>query len=398
MGNILGITAEYDPFHNGHAFQIRQARELCRPDAVICAMSGDFTQRGEPAILDKWQRAALALQHGADLVFELPFIYACGRAEHFAKGSVDLLVCAGATHISFGCEAEHPEDLQRLALLQREHEEELEVHAREHMRDGCSHAKGMELACREMLGEELAGLMLAPNNILALEYLKRMLWWEQEKGVKVTVVPIQRYGSGYRGADPDAGFAGGTALRQMIAEGEDIAPFVPYDPKGMDWTDINAAHQKLYEQVRGVLLRSTLQQLACAYGIGEGMEHRLKREAVRCETYDAFLQAMTSRRYTASAIRRIMVWLLMGAEEMVAAPPYARVLGAAAAGRRVLRELTDAKEHALAVISGGNRTGDLDPQICEAYRLDRLAADMFHLLQGQPLDEMSDGRMHPWMG
>ena len=423
MRSILGITAEYDPFHNGHAYQIRQARDLCCPDAVICAMSGDFTQRGEPAILDKWERAALAARSGADLVFELPFIYSCQRAEYFAAGAVDLLVSAGATHISFGCEAEHPEELQRLAVLLREHEKELETRAREHMSGGCSRAKAQELACREMFGEEMTSLMLEPNNILALEYLRRMLWWEHEHGVSVTAVPVRRFGSGYRQADEKSGFAGGTALRQMIASGEDIDRFVPYPVGdhdtsiGLDavhdlaWTDIEAAHRKLYELVRGIILRSTPRQLAAGYGIGEGMENRLLREAVRCESYDAFLDAMVSRRYTASAIRRIMVWLLMGMEERPKAPAYGRVLAATAAGRTVLRELADSQKESaesgrlavdqsasLCVISDGNRMEDLDPEILAAYQLDRRAADMFHLVTGQPLDENSDGRRHPWMG
>ena len=410
MRSILGITAEYDPFHNGHAYQIRQARDLCAPEAVVCAMSGNFTQRGEPAILDKWERAALAVRCGVDMVFELPFIYACQRAEHFAAGAVDLLIGAGATHISFGCEAEHPEDLQKLAVLLREHEDKMVRLTREHMLDGCSHAKGRELACREMFGEELTALMLEPNNILALEYLKRMLWWEQERGVSIEAVPVRRYGSGYRQVDEKTGFAGGTALRQMISSGEDIARFVPYSvgdhdtEVGLDavpdlaWTDVEAAHRKLYELVRGIILRSTPQQLAAGYGIGEGMENRLLREAVRCENYDAFLDAMVSRRYTASAIRRIMVWLLMGMEERPKAPAYGRVLAATAAGRKLLRELTDDQSASLCVISDGNRKEGLDTGILAAYQLDRRAADMFHLVTGQPLDENSDGRRHPWMG
>ena len=433
METILGITAEYDPFHNGHAYQIRKARELVGPCAVVCAMSGDFTQRGEPAILDKWERAALAVQNGADLIFELPFIYACQRAEIFARGAVDLLSGAGATHISFGCEAEHPEDLQRLADLMAEHRDDLENRIREHMNSGCSRAKGTELSCRELFGEDLAALMLEPNNILALEYLKRMNWWKKERGLVITPVPVRRYGSGYRQADEEAGFAGGTALRQMIAKGEDISPFVPYDPagdgsgrldpagpdgtsgrldgtgaagtSGRAWTDLGEAHRKLYQLVRAIILRSTPTQLARGYGIGEGMENRLLREALRCESYDEFLDAMVSRRYTASAIRRILVWLLIGQEESLEPPAYGRVLAASPAGRKVLRELADAGDSGLderrvplVVISDGNRTEDLDPLVREAYLVDRKAADMFNLVTSQPLDEKGDGRRHPWMG
>ena len=117
MGGILGITAEYDPFHTGHAYHLKTAVQQVHPQAVVCVMSGDFTQRGEPAVLDKWIRARIAVQQGVDLVFELPFMYACDRAERFASGAVDLLAGAGVNCITFGCEAEQTEDLRRLADL-----------------------------------------------------------------------------------------------------------------------------------------------------------------------------------------------------------------------------------------------------------------------------------------
>ena len=102
---ILGITAEYNPFHNGHRYHLEKSRELTGADYVIAVMSGNFTQRGEAAIMDKWERSRLAVENGIDIVFELPFVFACCRAEKFAAGAVDILAGLGATHISFGSES-----------------------------------------------------------------------------------------------------------------------------------------------------------------------------------------------------------------------------------------------------------------------------------------------------
>lgn len=420
MDRILGITAEYDPFHKGHAYQLTRAREQVQPEAVVCVMSGDFTQRGEPAVLDKWTRARIAVQQGADLVFELPFIYACNRAERFASGAVDLLIAAEATHISFGCEAEDPEELMSLAKEQISKDDQLKEMTAEHMKDGCSRAKASELASRQLLGDELTDLMLEPNNILALEYMKRILWWKNTAGVNVRSVPIRRYGSDYSEENPEAGYAGGTAIRQMLAAGQDIRGYLPYETKELSWVDLVGARQKLYDHIRSIVLRSTPEHLAQIYCVGEGMEHRLIKEVRRQERFDDFLSAMTSRRYSSAAIRRIMLYILMCIDEMPVCEPYGKVLAASDAGRRQLRHLADSRSaeelpqkdstsfcmkkdldkepEPLTVIANTNKLEEVPEPIREALRLDSLAADMFHLICGRSVDEEGDGRRRPWIG
>lgn len=396
MERILGITAEYDPFHSGHAYQLAQARLQVRPDAVVCVMSGDFTQRGEPAVLDKWTRARIAVEQGIDLVFELPFMYAVNRAEKFAEGAVDTLVAAGVTHISFGCEAQQPEDLSRLAGGQFARAEQIDAETRDYMKAGYSRAKATELVSRKMFGDEMTDLMLTPNNILALEYMKRTRWWEEAGGMKITSVPVTRHGSGYRTADPGTGFAGGTAIRQMLQAGQDIGQYLAYDEEGLEWTDLTEARRRLYYQIRGILLRSSPEQIARTYCIGEGMENRLVREAARCETYEDFLTAMVSKRYTSAAIRRIMIYLLMNTEEMPVCRPYGRVLAAGPAGRRLLRRLADSEK--IHIIANGNRQEEIPEEILQGLILDERAADMYNLICGKPVDAGRDARQHPWMG
>lgn len=393
MNTVLGITAEYDPFHKGHVYQLNRARELCDPEAVLCVMSGNFTQRGLPATLDKWTRAQIAVQYGVDLVFELPFMYACSRAERFAAGAVDLLVSSGVTHISFGCEAEKPGDLQRLADAHLKSSEKIRVRVRELMKEGCSRAKAGEIASRAIVGDELTELMLLPNNILALEYLKRLHRWRHDKGVHVVPVPVRRHGSGYRSASPRVGYAGGTAIRQMLSAGDDIDRYLPYDSRDLVWTDVLSARHKLYEYVRAIILRSSPEELSRIWFVGEGMENRLIAEARKQETYEGFLSAMVSRRYTSAAIRRIMVYILMNIDEVSDCEPYGKILAASEGGRRMLRQLRER----IPVIANTNRLEGVPLSVRRSLAIDARATDMFNLLCRRDADEECDARQHPWI-
>ena len=214
---ILGITAEYNPFHRGHQYHLEQAKEITGADITLVAMSGDFTQRGEPAIEDKWKRSKDAVQSGADLVFELPFLFACNRAPYFAAGGVDHLIAAGATHISFGCEADDPADLLQLAADLQANRDELRAQTQANMQAGVSYAKAYESATAAILGEDAAGLILQPNNILAVEYLKRIGFWN-EQGKDVVAVPVKRTGSGYRDSDDETAYAGASFIRQNLGK------------------------------------------------------------------------------------------------------------------------------------------------------------------------------------
>ena len=150
-----GITAEYNPFHNGHVYHIGKTRELTGADCVVVVMSGDFTQRGEPAVCDKWERAKAAVaapSEGADLVIELPFAFACSRASVFAAGAVDMLVKLGADVISFGCEAEEPEHLRRLAEVLVSEAAAIEALRAANMQKGLSHAKAYRRSLRKRCG------------------------------------------------------------------------------------------------------------------------------------------------------------------------------------------------------------------------------------------------------
>jgi len=408
---ILGITAEYNPFHKGHAYHIEEARKASGADYTVVAMSGDFTQRGEPAIADKWARSRDAIYGGADLVFELPFVFACNRGEAFASGGVDTLVKAGATYISFGCEADEPDRLTELAAQLKSRENGLQEAARDNMTDGLSYAKAYETAVRDELGDDAADMILSPNNILAVEYLKRIAFW-QERGKDITAVPVRRYGSGYNETNSMAGFAGASRIRKMIMDGnseEEIREYVPLETAG--WLSAEGAAMKiaqesrdaadrLYQLIKGILVRSTSPELAEIYCIGEGIENRFKSEIVTASDMDSLIFNVVSKRYTASAVRRMLIYTALGlkgkvVDSLLAEPEdgnlaaYLRLLAAGEAGRKLLRRMEDS------VITNVNKQMPQEPRCLEMLSIDMRAADLYNTLLGKRLYDYSDKVARP---
>ncbi|MDR3072840.1 MAG: nucleotidyltransferase family protein, partial [Clostridiales Family XIII bacterium] len=175
MSRTLGIIAEYNPFHNGHLYHLKTSALKSGADAIVCVMSGDFVQRGEPAILDKWIRAKMAVDHGADLVIELPFLYACNNAEWFARGAVRILNGLGCIDVlSFGSEGGDLAVLKRTAeIITGDSEFEAQIKAK--MQEGISYPSARYEALKAVAEKQHAQVLKSPNDTLAVEYLKQML-------------------------------------------------------------------------------------------------------------------------------------------------------------------------------------------------------------------------------
>ena len=396
----VGITAEYNPLHNGHVYHAAQARKCSGADCVIAVMSGNFTQRGEPAVSDKWERAkAAAISAEVDLVAELPFAFACNRASVFAAGAVDSLVGLGVDCISFGCEAEDPSQLQNLAEVLVSDEAAIEESRSGYMKKGISSAKAYEMAVTEAAGEQAAMLLHEPNNILAIEYLKRILYW-RGKGRAVKSLPVRRFGSGYRDvAGETAGFAGAGALRKMIEAGEDVSRYIPCTQQFEDTAQLQSEYLR---QLKGIALRSDADQLSRIYGVGEGMENAIIRELRKAESLGQLISALTSKRYTQATVRRALTHLLVGTswDEVnrfaVEGPSAVKLLAARDAGRRFMRERDD---ETFRIVTNRNKEDEqLSPSSRELLDLDERAADLYNLLRARDIRTSSDRVMRPYIG
>ena len=282
---IFGIICEYNPFHNGHARQL----EFCRSngaDLIFCAMSGDFTQRGEPAVLEKRIRAKHAVQSGADLVAELPLPYAAAGAKDFAEGGVKLLEKMGCTHICFGSECGNISLLEKAAELIDS--DSFNNSLKLHVKAGKSYPVSAELA-----GEEYGGVLSAPNNILAVEYLRAL----KSVGSAMRPITLTRntdYCS--ESLDSKACVASASAIRKNL-KNEALSEFVP--PYVAE--DLNKSGKEITREygdfAHAFLNLCSKEYLNGVEGVTEGLENRIS--AAACEkNFDAFFNALKTKRYT----------------------------------------------------------------------------------------------------
>ena len=322
----VGILCEYNPLHLGHARQISSIRNSCNDEcAVVCLMSGNFVQRGQPAVFDKMLRARAALESGADLVLELPVTYALSSAEGFAAGAVSILGTF-CDEMSFG--AEHPDRDALLstarALLSPEFSEKL----RRHLDLGVSFPAARAKALSDMGAG--ADLISSPNDILAVEYCKAIL----SQGCAMTPAPIHRPGS-YHDLTANPENPSATSLRLLIENGKSFRPFVPTD------VFTNApVHTPAYGE-KAVLARlrtmTDAEFEALPYG-SEGLWRKFMRECRQQNTLEEILTAVKSKRYTRTRLDRMAMCAFLGltAADLASPAPYCRCLGFTDRGRQVL--------------------------------------------------------------
>ncbi|MBE6950102.1 MAG: nucleotidyltransferase family protein [Ruminococcaceae bacterium] len=324
---VVGILCEYNPLHLGHAKQISSIRKQHGGDcAVVCLMSGNFVQRGYPAVFDKMLRARAALQAGADLVLELPVQDALSSAEGFAAGAVSILGTF-CDEMSFG--AEHPDPDGLLSTAKALLSPEFSGHLRRHLDLGLSFPAARTKALTDMGAD--GTLVTSPNDILAVEYCKAIL----AQNSPMRPAPIHRAG-GYHDLSADPENPSATALRALIENGKNFRSYVP--------TDVfeNAAVHTLKQGEKAILARlrtmTDAQFEALPYG-SEGLWRKLMHESRRCATLEEILTAVKSKRYTRSRLDRMVMCALLGLtkEDLRSPAPYARILGFTQRGREVLR-------------------------------------------------------------
>ncbi|MCF0149353.1 MAG: nucleotidyltransferase, partial [Clostridium sp.] len=226
--NITGIITEYNPFHNGHLYHLNTAKKATNCDAVVCIMSGNFVQRGEPAIIDKWKRAEMALLNGVDLIIELPAFYAVSSAEFFAKGAVNILDRLGVVdNIFFGSECGDIDLLYKIARILTNEPKELKLKIKENLKSGITYAKAREKALINILNEDsLNEVLLNSNNILGIEYIKAIL----KSNSNITPLTMKREGSKYNDKELNTIFSSATSIRENIKNGFNLNSLENYIP------------------------------------------------------------------------------------------------------------------------------------------------------------------------
>ena len=332
------ITAEYNPFHKGHRWQLEQVR-AAGASHVAVVMSPDFTQRGTPAIFPKRLRAQAALQNGADLVLELPVCYALAGAQRFAFGAVQLAAAMGCVDLlAFGAEdADLVQLRQACTALQQE---EVNQTIRQLLPSGITFAKARERAVAAVYGEETALLLQKPNNILAIEYLCQL---EKLPDAHIQPLALGRIGNTHDG-EPVGEFASASLLRGLMLEGrwEQAQQYLPQNV----WQLYRQAQQdgqladlQLGERaVLSALRRMEQKEMAQLADLSEGLENRLYRASREACSLEQLYAAVKSKRYPLARVRRLVMnaFLQLPAQMQMLPPPYLRVLGMNERGKQIL--------------------------------------------------------------
>ena len=323
---IVGILCEYNPLHLGHAKQMSMIRGASPEEtAIVCLMSGNFVQRGYPAVFDKMLRARAALQAGADLVLELPVQYALSSAEGFAAGAVSILG-SFCDEMSFG--AEHPDPAALLATAEALLSPAFSGHLRRHLDEGLSFPAARAKALADMGADET--LVSSPNDILAVEYCKAIL----AQNCTMRPAPIHRAGS-YHDVQADPENPSATSLRALIEGGEGFRPFVPTDLyEGAAVHTLKQGERAMLSKLRTM---TDAEFEALPYG-SEGLWRKLMHECRRQNSLEDILTAVKSKRYTRSRLDRMVMCAYLGLtkDDLCSPAPYCRVLGFTKRGQQVL--------------------------------------------------------------
>lgn len=325
----VGMVVEYNPFHNGHRYHLQQAKKISGADVTVAVMSGNFTQRGEPTIVDKWSRARAAVMNGVDLVIELPVFYAVQPAHRFAGGALSLLNALGVDSIVFG--SEHPEwDFAHLVKAEEAFNQE------SFNKYNATYATQFNQQLKEQTGVTL----IDPNDILAFAYTKAKI----NQGYHFELLPIKRQGSNYHDQQIKGKIASASAIRQAISEKGDYRQAVP-QVMGDILATINniPSWTELYPLLRNQLIQAPISTLQSTYLMAEGLEYRMKEAAQRSLDFNSFMKFTKTKRYTYAHLLRVCLYtILQITQEEVAEHskhPYLHVLAFNKQGREYLHEV-----------------------------------------------------------
>ncbi len=368
------IICEFDPLHLGHRLILERAGALESP--VVCVMSGNFVQRGAPAMLDKWARARLALLNGADLVIELPLPWATAGAERFAAGGVALCSALGQGLLCFGSEVPDIGLLQNIAaaLLSEEFSRALRACPPE-----LGFAARRQLAAEKLLGEKAAPALSGPNANLGIEYCKAIL----RLGAALTPLAVKREGSGHDQPGEGSEYLSGSELRRRTLSGGDLGGLVPESTQRcLEAAREDGRLSEISYIERAVLskLRSmTEEEFTALPDLSEGIEHRLYRAAREARSLTELYALIKTRRVSHSRVRRLVLWAFLGVRApLMELPPYLRALGGTKRGLELLRASR------LPVIVRSSDTEGLSPEAQALFKLEALAGDLYGLASQSP--------------
>ena len=362
MSKVLGIIAEYNPFHNGHLYHLKESKKATGAEYTVAIISGNFTQRGSTSIIDKWKKTKMALQNGVDLIIELPVLYSISSSENFAEGSIKILNSLGIIDfLSFGSETSDIKILNSFANILYDEPKEYKKILSNYLDTGLSFPKARENALLEYIKnsedvntnfDNYKNLLSSPNNILGIEYLKAL------KKYKSSIKPvcIKRSGADYNSSDIsiNTSIASATAIRELIKNKnfntiKTVMPEKSYSilsdciNSGCIIPDLNCFEKEIIY----VLRKMSIEEIANLPDVSEGLEFLIKKAVNSCNTLTELLNTIKSKRYTITRLQRILLYALLdiSKKDMKISKevdsPYIRVLGFNDNGKKLISKIMD---------------------------------------------------------
>ena len=367
--NITGIITEYNPFHKGHLYHLNSSINLTNSEGTVCIMSGNFVQRGGPALVDKWTRTKMALDNGVDLVIELPTFYALSSAEFFAKGSIKILDSLGVVDsIFFGSECGNIDSLSLISKTLLEETPQFKTYLKENLNLGITYAKAREMTLIKVLENyNLTDILNNSNNILGIEYIKNLM----KINSSIKPVTFKREGSKYNDKVLNNDFSSATSIRKSLKENKSLEDLERYLPKSsyeilLDYKNNNKEYtfeDSMFDYIKYRLISKSI-NFNNIFEIKEGLDNKLLKEIYNSNSYNELLLNVKSKRYTYTKISRILTQIFLNFDkysfEELSKDEYlyARVLGFNNIGQKILKNIK--KNSSIPIITKVNNK-DINP-------------------------------------
>ncbi len=388
MSKVVGIIAEYNPFHNGHAYHIQKTKEQTGADFVVAVITGNFTQRGNTSVINKWEKAKMAINGGVDLVIELPTIYSISSAENFSSGAIKILNKIGIVDsISFGMEADDISSLNNIANVLLSEPQEYTSLLKAELQKGSSYPKAREIALMMYLNDikRYSNILNGSNNILAIEYLKAL------KKQRSNLIPIgvKREKVYYNSTKIIDEYASATGIRSLLLRNqlEEIRKVVPSTTlsillnnirEGTYVLDLTAYGAEILYKLRTM----SIQEIANLPDVSEGLENLIKDVSNKTNNLIDLINGIKSKRYTQTRIQRILLYALLGItkkdmEYSKKIVPYVRILGCSENGKILLSQINN-KAKIITSLKKFEKTNK-NKKIARMLEIDKKATNIYTL-------------------